>query len=84
VLILDGAGWHQAGGKLIVPENITLLALAPYAAGAEPHGKTSGNICVATSSVRLFGTHTNAIVQACRGACSSWSMTQPASNQSGP
>ena len=30
VLVLDGAGWH--GGKdLVVPDNITLLTLPPYA-----------------------------------------------------
>ena len=27
VLVLDGAGWHQTGGKLILPDNITLLPL---------------------------------------------------------
>ena len=30
VMVLDGAGWH--GGKdLVVPDNITLLTLPPYA-----------------------------------------------------
>ena len=32
ILVVDGAGWHQTGGKLIVPENITLLPLPPYRA----------------------------------------------------
>ena len=27
VLVLDGAGWHQTGGRLRVPSNITLLHL---------------------------------------------------------
>jgi len=31
VLVCDGAGWHQTGGRLIVPANITLLPLPPYA-----------------------------------------------------
>jgi DDE superfamily endonuclease len=31
VLVLDGAGWHQTGGDLKVPDNITLLSLPPYA-----------------------------------------------------
>ena len=31
VLICDGAGWHQTGKRLLVPENITLLHLPPYA-----------------------------------------------------
>ena len=30
VVTLDGAGWHKPGGKLIVPDNISLLALPPY------------------------------------------------------
>src|SRR4249920_746955 len=31
VLVCDQAGWHQTGGRLIVPGNITLLPLPPYA-----------------------------------------------------
>ena len=31
VLALDGAGWHQGGGDLQVPDNISLLHLPPYA-----------------------------------------------------
>ena len=35
VLVLDGAGWH--GGKdLVVPDNITLLPLPPYAPELNP------------------------------------------------
>ncbi len=35
VLVLDGAGWH--GGKdLIVPDNVTLLPLPPYAPELNP------------------------------------------------
>ena len=30
-LICDGAGWHQQGGALRIPDNITLLRLPPYA-----------------------------------------------------
>ena len=30
-LICDGAGWHQIGTKLQVPDNITLVHLPPYA-----------------------------------------------------
>jgi hypothetical protein len=31
VLVCDGAGWHQTGRALRVPDNITLLSLPPYA-----------------------------------------------------
>ena len=35
VLVLDGAGWH--GGKdLVVPDNISLLTLPPYAPELNP------------------------------------------------
>jgi hypothetical protein len=36
VLVLDGAGWHQVGGDLTVPDNITPLPLPPYAAELNP------------------------------------------------
>ncbi len=36
VLVLDGAGWHQASEKLIVPDNITLVSLPPYAPELNP------------------------------------------------
>ena len=29
-LLCDGAGWHQTGGRLRVPDNITLLPFPPY------------------------------------------------------
>ena len=31
ILVCDGAGWHQPGERLIVPGNITLMPLPPYA-----------------------------------------------------
>ena len=36
VLVCDGAGWHQRGGELEVPENITLLTLPPYSPELNP------------------------------------------------
>jgi transposase len=36
VLVCDGAGWHQQGGKLRVPDNITMLPLPPYAPELNP------------------------------------------------
>ena len=36
VLVCDGAGWHQTGGGLRVPANITLLPLPPYAPELNP------------------------------------------------
>jgi hypothetical protein len=31
VVLCDGAGWHQKGGDLRLPVNITMLPLPPYA-----------------------------------------------------
>jgi len=36
VLVLDGAGWHQAGERLPVPDNISMLPLPPYAPELNP------------------------------------------------
>lgn len=36
VIILDGAGWHQSGGALRVPDNISLLHLPPYSPELNP------------------------------------------------
>jgi hypothetical protein len=36
VLVCDGAGWHQAGDRLSVPTNITLLPLPPYCPELNP------------------------------------------------
>jgi transposase len=36
VLALDGAGWHQAGDRLRVPDNIGLLHLPPYSPELNP------------------------------------------------
>jgi len=34
--VCDGAGWHQRGGKLTLPDNITLLSLPPYSPKLNP------------------------------------------------
>jgi transposase len=36
VLVCDGAGWHQTGKRLTVPDNITLLRLPPYSPELNP------------------------------------------------
>ncbi len=36
LLVCDGAGWHQQGERLIVPDNISLLPLPPYAPELNP------------------------------------------------
>jgi transposase len=36
VVVCDGAGWHQLGGELAVPDNIVLLHLPPYCPELHP------------------------------------------------
>ncbi len=36
VLVCDGAGWHQRGKQLQLPDNITLLTLPPYTPELNP------------------------------------------------
>ena len=36
VLVCDGAGWHQPGKRLRIPDNITLMSLPPYAPELNP------------------------------------------------
>ena len=36
VVTLDGAGWHQTGGRLRLPENLSLLKLPPYSPELNP------------------------------------------------
>ena len=75
VLTIDGAGWHQLGGRLRVPRNITLLHLPPYSPELNPvengwaylHGNKLSN--------RVFDTY-EAIVDACCDAWN-WLMSQP-------
>ncbi len=35
-VICDGAGWHQRGGDIKLPDNIVLLPLPPYAPELNP------------------------------------------------
>lgn len=67
VLLLDGAGWHQPGERLPVPDNITLLPLPAYAPELNPIENIwefpRGNFL----SHRIWDSYA-AIVKACRDA----------------
>jgi len=68
VLILDGAGWHQTGGRLNVPENITLMPLPPYAPELNPVENVWEFLRQNLLSNRVWETY-EAIIEAC---CSAW------------
>ena len=67
VLICDGAGWYQTGGRLRVPDNITLLPLPPYSPELNPmenvwHYLRENTLC------SLVWDSYEAIVEACTTA----------------
>ena len=66
-LICDGTGWHQQGGALRIPDNITLLRLPPYA----PELNSMENVwdyLRANKLSRLVWDSYDAIVAACKEA----------------
>lgn len=68
VITLDGAGWHQTGGKLQVPENISLLPLPPYSPELNPVENVWQFLRQNRLSNRVYETY-DAIVDAC---CDAW------------
>jgi transposase len=75
VLGVDGAGWHQSGGRLKVPENITLLHLPPYSPELNPVENVWAYLRSNKLSNRVFDTY-EAIVDACCDAWN-WLIAQP-------
>ncbi len=68
VITLDGAGWHQPGGKLEVPHNISLLALPPYSPELNPVENIWQYLRQNHLANRVFDTY-DEIVDAC---CDAW------------
>jgi hypothetical protein len=69
VLTIDGAGWHRTGGKLRVPNNMTILHLPPYSPELNPVENVWAYLRGNKLSNRVFESY-NAIVDAC---CDAWS-----------
>ena len=68
VLVCDGAGWHQTGQRLIVPDNVTLLRLPPYSPELNPIENVWEYLRGNKLSRRLWQSYDD-IVQAC---CDAW------------
>ena len=68
LLTVDGAGWHQTGDKLRVPDNITLLHLPPYSPELNPVENVWAYLRSNKLSNRIFDTY-DTIVDAC---CDAW------------
>ena len=68
LLVCDGAGWHQAGGRLRVPDNITLLHLPPYSPELNPVENVWAYLRANKLSNSVFDTY-DTIVGRC---CAAW------------
>ena len=68
VVVLDGAGWHQQGGRLTVPDNITLLHQPPYSPELNPVENIWQFLRQNHLSNRVFESY-DAILTAC---CDAW------------
>ena len=68
VVTTDGAGWHQLGLRLQVPENISLLHLPPYSPELNPQENIWQYLRQNYLANRVFETY-EAIVDAC---CHAW------------
>ena len=68
VLMLDGAGRHQTGGKLRIPDNISLLRLPPNSPELNPVENVWQFLRQNYPASRVYET-CDAIVDAC---CNAW------------
>lgn len=66
-LIWDGAGWHQTGGDLVVPDNIVLIPIPPYTPELNPMENVWGYLRSNKLSARVWKDY-DAIVETCRVA----------------
>jgi transposase len=75
VVVMDGAGWHQTGGKLRVPANVTLLHLPPYAPELNPVENVWAYLRSNKLANRVYETYDD-ILDACTEAWN-WFTSQP-------
>lgn len=67
VIVCDGAGWHQQGKRLRVPDNITLLPLPPYSPELNPMENIWDYLRGNKLSARVWDSY-EAILAACKDA----------------
>ena len=68
LVICDGAGWHQLGGRLELPENVSLLHLPGYAPQLNPIENVLEYLRGNHLSITVWDTY-DQIVDAC---CRAW------------
>jgi transposase len=67
ILVLDGAGWHGAGA-LVVPDNLSLVTLPPYAPELNPIENVWAYLRGNKLAITVFDSY-DAIVTKC---CEAW------------
>ena len=67
LLVCDGAGWHQRGKKLKLPDNITLLSLPPYSPELNPMENVWAYLRQNKLSALVWNTYED-ILDACQSA----------------
>ena len=75
VVVMDGAGWHQTGGKLRMPANVIPLRLPPYAPELNPVENVWAYLRFNKLANRIYETHDD-ILDACTEAWN-WVTSQP-------
>jgi transposase len=75
IVIMDGAGWHQTGGELRLPANITPLHLPPYAPELNPVENVWAFLRSNKLAHRVYETYDD-ILDACSDAWN-WLISQP-------
>jgi transposase len=75
VVLMDGAGWHKPGGRLVLPSNVSTLTLPAYAPELNPQENVWQFLRQNHLANRVFDTY-DTIVDAC---CQAWTalMQQP-------
>ena len=66
-VLCDGAGWHQLGERLSVPDNITLVPLPPYSPELNSMENVWEYLRANKLSIRVWDSY-DAILEACREA----------------
>ena len=75
VVVCDGAGWHQPGQRLVVPDNISLLRLPPYAPELNPVENVWEYLRANKLSMVVWDSY-DAMLQACSDAWN-WLIADP-------
>ena len=71
LVICDGAGWHQLGGRLELPDNVSLLHLLGYAPQLNPIENVWEYLRNHHRSITVWDTY-DQIVDACCRACNAF------------